>query len=604
MTKMKNMNRSGILSRLLAKENISVIRGNTNTASFDVKNRVLRFPYWDDASNDVADLFIGHEVSHALHTPYDKITMHSNKYPFSYLNIVEDIRIERLILTQYPGLTGNFKRGYKELVDRDIFSLEDKDVNSLGFMDRLNIDAKSRGLIDVYFSDEEKVWVEKCKKTQTYEDVVRLTEEIAEWLKYKKKEEDEQNSQKIIPDDSELGDGDDLEQGDGDDSEQGDNSGQESVNQQGNSEQGNSKKGNSELGDGDDLELPEAKTHDCLEKYQKSVSSSKKIYRAFTKEIVDYTFFNYKMVWNDSGQNVTDTMFKKHLKYARELSLPVVREFQRRKAASESKRTRTSLKGSVDTNKIYRYKFDDKIFKEMSYVPTGKSHGMIFLVDNSSSMSDNKDGLFIQTVSLMEFCKKVGIPFRVYLFTSSFNKRKLVSDDEISSPCGIYEIFSSQMTGAEYRKALKSWYDRKSRYLNYGYTPLYSAIGHMFQKIKDFRQEHPVEKMNLIVLTDGLDNGGFFDNQGRRIPRSKETIINVQGNYIKFDPVEINKLIRKMDVNIFNFHYSNVSLLNVEDEVEGYNRKFTINNRVLTSTKKADKKLKNIIANSLCEIIS
>ena len=62
-----------MVAKLLAREDITIQRGNYETASFDVKNRVLQLPLWDGISNDVLDLFIGHEISHALHTPENAV---------------------------------------------------------------------------------------------------------------------------------------------------------------------------------------------------------------------------------------------------------------------------------------------------------------------------------------------------------------------------------------------------------------------------------------------------------------------------------------------------------------------------------------------------
>ena len=85
-----------MVAKLLSKENITIQRGKFETASFDIKNRVLRLPLWDNMSNDELDLFIGHEVSHALNTPHDCVERFKKKckgVPFSVCNVVEDIRI-------------------------------------------------------------------------------------------------------------------------------------------------------------------------------------------------------------------------------------------------------------------------------------------------------------------------------------------------------------------------------------------------------------------------------------------------------------------------------------------------------------------------------
>ena len=113
-----NFNSQDYLAKLLAKEDLTVTHGNFPTASFDVVNRELRLPLWKDKGKAVYDLLVGHEVGHALYTPVDgwhDADINVKGIPRSYLNIVEDIRIEKLIQRTYPGIVSAFKQGYKTL---------------------------------------------------------------------------------------------------------------------------------------------------------------------------------------------------------------------------------------------------------------------------------------------------------------------------------------------------------------------------------------------------------------------------------------------------------------------------------------------------------
>ena len=94
------------LAKLLATENLTVEHSNVPTASFDVLNRVLSLPIWENVSDDVYDLLVGHEVGHAIYTPDE--WGDSYGIPQSYLNVVEDARIERLMKVKYPGLAKSF----------------------------------------------------------------------------------------------------------------------------------------------------------------------------------------------------------------------------------------------------------------------------------------------------------------------------------------------------------------------------------------------------------------------------------------------------------------------------------------------------------------
>src|SRR6056300_665445 len=183
-----------VLARLLANENITVQQGNFETAFFDVKTRVLGLPMWKDMGKDVFDMLVGHEVSHALFTPENFSEYMSEGIPHSWLNIVEDVRIEKLILRKYPGLVGNFKRGYNQLMmgEADLFGIKDTDLNTLCFMDRLNIHAKARDMVDVPFADDELPFVAQAKACETYEDVVQACRDIQAWLKQKAEDQQEQ----------------------------------------------------------------------------------------------------------------------------------------------------------------------------------------------------------------------------------------------------------------------------------------------------------------------------------------------------------------------------------------------------------------------------
>ena len=81
------------LAKLLATEDLVVEHKKVLTASFNVSTRVLVLPMWEKASNNVYDMLVGHEVGHALFTP--NVDIASFKAPSSYINVIEDARIEK-----------------------------------------------------------------------------------------------------------------------------------------------------------------------------------------------------------------------------------------------------------------------------------------------------------------------------------------------------------------------------------------------------------------------------------------------------------------------------------------------------------------------------
>lgn len=110
------------LAKLLASENLIVEHKNIPTAYFNLKTRTLACPIWKDMSGDLYDLLMGHEVGHALYTPeqgwHDAVCSEGKNFK-SFLNVIEDSRIEKKIKRKYPGIRRSFVNAYKDLLDRD-----------------------------------------------------------------------------------------------------------------------------------------------------------------------------------------------------------------------------------------------------------------------------------------------------------------------------------------------------------------------------------------------------------------------------------------------------------------------------------------------------
>ena len=117
------------LAKLLASENITILHEKIPTAMFNLKTRTLFLPLWETASESTYDMLVGHEVGHALWTPAKewvegmdfiaKETGCSTEQAKSYLNIVEDARIERLIKNKFQGLKRDFYLAYEYFVAQE-----------------------------------------------------------------------------------------------------------------------------------------------------------------------------------------------------------------------------------------------------------------------------------------------------------------------------------------------------------------------------------------------------------------------------------------------------------------------------------------------------
>lgn len=196
------------LARILAAENIHIHhQPGAETASFDVKNRILTLPVWQNISNDLYDMLIVHEVGHALDTPadgwvdaikdivkriYNKSNTAAEMAVKDFLNVVEDARIDKRQKRRFPGSKRNYIVGLKELYAKNFFGIMGRDINQLGFIDRANLYFKGgSALLNIKFNDEERKFIRRMDETETFEEVMALTEEIFAWARKNGMEERE-----------------------------------------------------------------------------------------------------------------------------------------------------------------------------------------------------------------------------------------------------------------------------------------------------------------------------------------------------------------------------------------------------------------------------
>jgi len=251
-TKTTNDNeKTTLIAKLMSTENISVRFDHVETAAFDLQNRELMLPIYEGLSQNVYNMMVAHEVSHALNTPWTKWSdfVQGDSTKQQYANILEDVRIERLIKKRYPGVIREMKAGYRDIHDRDFFGIANKDLSGLSLIDRLNLHFKSYGHISVPFAKNELHWIEKADSTQTFDDVMALVNELYEAESQPEEQEPEQgdgeesndqennedssnqdqnqNNETESGDDAENDSNDDADSddADGDDSDAGDDSG-------------------------------------------------------------------------------------------------------------------------------------------------------------------------------------------------------------------------------------------------------------------------------------------------------------------------------------------------------------------------------------------
>ena len=613
-----------VLAKLLSEENIDVIYTKRESAAFDPETRTLNMPVLTaDCPESVSDLFVLHEVGHARFTPADgwhtAPTAKGRGYR-SFLNIVEDARIEKLIKRKFAGANRRMTEGYNELFSRDFFGISKLEIplNDLPIIDRINLFTKCGVRLDINFNETEQALLDRVMATETWDDVVSVCDDLFAYSKEEKamtdimEEFEDLKEDDYDEDEEDNQDGPQFEGSEGDPEEQtdevsqqpwddltdeekqeeidkqkenpahydeeGEDSPNDSESKDDEEKMGDLENQKSEQGDEQSEEAGEENAEESagsdeeknsdeaeeVESAKEAGESSETNPHSFTDqffrnsedefvdpnagvryyldlpETVDYEkhmvptkaiMATLDKCWNESHYDYDpNPLYEEFMKKTAASVKYLVKEFEMRKAAAAHKRTTTSKTGVLDMKKIHSYKFCDDLFLRVGQVQDGQSHGMVFLLDWSGSMGYQIKETVEQVLVLAQFCRMVNIPFKILGFTCNWKQRlrgySTEKHDGYDEPNSVYvdayvsllDFVNSDLSKADYIKA--------SKYLlNMGYmlstntdgyrirmlpaalrlssTPLDEALIIMRHFLPDFQKKHQVERMNLVVLTDG-----------------------------------------------------------------------------------------------------
>ena len=259
------------LAKLMATENLTIVHKKVPTAYFDMKNRILCCPIFkEDLSSELYDLFMGHEVGHALNTPYEGVhsALTKNRTLKGYLNVVEDVRIEKAIKNKYPGLRKSFFTAYNELMGRDFFGIKERDLNTdISLIDKINLITKVGSRVNIQLSPVEADFLQMAEDCTTWEDVEECATAIYEWSK--ENETRDELDKSVLPQtldmpDMEDEDGEEMDSDDGgiEDDEDNDEDGSGSGEDGEDDDDGDSLPDNVTSGAGDSAEDEDEATED------------------------------------------------------------------------------------------------------------------------------------------------------------------------------------------------------------------------------------------------------------------------------------------------------------------------------------------------------
>ena len=463
--KKKTVQTKSQLAKLLATENIEVQENAVKTASFDVLNRILTIPILKEEhkSKHVYDMLVGHEVSHALHTPSKSWADMKNKTDEfrSFVNVLEDVRIDKLIQKKYPGLVKDYLLGFKKMYKDNFFGTKGKDLSTYALIDKINLYFKSSKTLNFNFNKKENYFVDLVNKCKTFKDVLKLAEDILGHCKEEIKKSSILKKTYAAAKDGEEGDDkQDSDSSNSDNSFKEDEKLPKGIEEKLNEyldkrvpdekpeeKKDKDKDKNNEVGAGTGAggdtkinirSITNEAYDNAVQKIQDDDASTRsyaqmpgvrlnKLIIPYKKYIKDFAKSDSQLDERDSNDlSVAKETTKKFLSDSSNIVNYLVKEFEMKKNAKLYARATVAKTGIIDPLKLYQYKFAEDIFKKMTNIPNQKNHGMIFLLDWSGSMQRHLLPTVEQLLNLVMFCRKINIPFSVYKFmnNSSNDKRE------------------------------------------------------------------------------------------------------------------------------------------------------------------------------------
>ena len=580
-----NIEIKGNLARLLATENLIVEHKKVDTAQFNTHTRVLTLPMWNTASNFVYDMLVAHEVGHALFTP--SVMWKEGKYenlPHGYVNIVEDARIERLMKNKFAGLNRDFYKGYEELNASDFFELNDKNINDMKFIDKINLYFKLGAFLCLEFNDIENQFITEIAQSETFDEVLDISNRVYQYSKQQQEARQKQQELAQTSEDKENeNDDSDLDTPSYQQSEEGDDEidGDSDIDDPNWKPEDKQEGGGQEAGDWNNIDESDTQNaFDFNSDKLKDQNAHETDYVTIPKLNLDNVVVSFDDVnayltehftvteagtpegdprwYRGNGLKADTREFREYKKSASKDVNHLVKEFEMRKSADSYARQATAKTGVLDTSKLHTYMFNEDIFKKITVIPEGKNHGLVFLLDWSGSMQTILENTMKQLFNLVWFCRKVNIPFEVYAFTNdawslgkeipdNTNSYSHYNNQELLDPSRLQEmkegdiyieggfrmvniLTSTAKTKDLDRMMLNLWLQARAfRGAMYQYarrftlsgTPLNEAIISVGQLTKQLIKTAKLQKCHVIVLTDGEGYHSSF-NQMRESYYDKE----------------------------------------------------------------------------------
>lgn len=586
---------------LLSGKNLKLkIDHNATTAYINLKENSITIPLWD-VPQSFFRFLVGHECAHGLWTSYDifKDKMEEfEKSEFSKMyshifsslhNVIEDIRIDKMIQSKYKGLVADYRDSVQFLydskfnpehedniadcADQEIDSNLKKDktpeeieiykcmkeftrwVNATNFYYKTRWDDKLSKLPE--FTGREKELFEKSDTCYTEDQVYGLVDEIIQHFF------DEQKLKDHKPEDmdldeflktllailtSDVGDLVNVESGISVGSHNAKILDESTMTDKQKEMLGkilenlNTKIDQRDNSDGEVRKGASGHGYEPINgQYQPD-----KNYINWKQVVKHYKSENNKVL-KDIRNNVND----------------LVRNFEMRKNAREFMNTKHTKTGILDQTRLHLYKSTPDIFLENEVRMIGDNYGFYMLLDYSGSMDSKKTQVTEYAYLMSMFFKRIGVPFKLWTVGLSINglrggmiAKHLEPETNSWYSYVPIELFSSEMSKSQ----LNSVYNGVSKGLingscSLGSTPLTNTLLTTRHTLENFISGNGIDKLSYIAITDGgddlghlRDSIGLYDTTTGRYYQSESNLY--YGNAIKlvrdifdceFVAIDINK---------------------------------------------------------------
>lgn len=553
-----------IFARVISKENLRLQRRHVKTASFSPESRNLQLPIYKlGTPNFIEEGMIIHEVGHALFTPNILLKKYKRNLqplgvPFGFLNIFEDVRINKLIARRYKGVKSIHNVYYEYMFDENLFGCKGEKLN---FINLVNVFFKvgkySKLESELKETDEWKHFGRDIENLETTNDVLDLTLAVFEY--YKNKSENEKNEEPQTSTENEKNS--DFVEGepsqpnttiDSDDNEDEPNEMEgepPSINS-------SSKINNEDLDTSTDDNLTsnieifvddEVFYNGGSPRTINTVNLKKDAHKRVIKSIEPIIRKIPDSTDKYKNYSFSEEVWKPFLSEIKPIVSRMVNDFESKKAATAFSRTRTSDSGSLDITKLHQYQITDDVFLKNQYTPEGKNHGIVLMLDGSMSMKGARYLKVMQQAIIMTlFANRVGISFSVLQFTSGKGPEYFYNsyNDDYQADVNfgsvkVYELFTNKLRRPELLRRMCSMYNiaysineikkpiiknkggyaigvnsgkmELSRIVGrvdiFGTTPIESALFSTIDYIKEFKKKYNIEVNTFVLLTDGQSDG-------------------------------------------------------------------------------------------------